>query len=359
MSAALELTAASVELDAASVRTLASEFAARSARTQDEAIACGETCLRRELDRCAARVREALPELEHDISKLVNGQREFLARHADRLDARESAGRIRAGHDVCVELAELALDLTLKGRGDLAERLLSAYAGEANDFELYGVIDFYERQCALARAGSEPVSAAEARRCLLLGLSTQRRPLLPPMLICVGGLVASGKSTIAGLIAERMGAPRIEADRSCRDLSGSEANRVFSPGFEDEVYREVVRRAEIVLASGRPVVIDGCFSRRRQRDTARALAREQGWPFLFVECSVDRETARARLAERDARDAQGGWEQIYAALAAHWEKPRMLGAEEHLVLDCSRPLPESAATLAQRIPGLPEGHSVP
>ena len=118
-------------------------------------------------------------------------------------------------------------------------------------------------------------------------------------------------------------------------------------------------RAEIVLASGRAIVLDGCFSRRRQRDVARTLARERGWPFLFVECRVDNETAYARLAARNERDAHGGWEEVYEGLKQRWETPRLLGGGEHLTLDCARPFDDSIAEIVRVVPGTPEGHALP
>lgn len=261
---------------------------------------------------------------------------------------REAGGGWRA-RDVAVDAASLALDLTLEVRADLAEGMLSAFAGNADDFELYQVIDYHERQCALGRAAEiartqASAGADAARRWLLLGLATRRRPLLPPTLIAVGGQVASGKSTIASWLAGRLGVPRIEADRARAFLSRDGEAGGLKAG-DAVAYREMLRRAEMVLSSGRPVVLDSCFPRGSQRGLARRLAADRGWPFVFIECRVDRETARARLAERDARSASGGWLRIHRDLERRWEPVEELSPGEHVVLDCARPLPESQARL--------------
>jgi predicted kinase len=336
-----------------------------------------------------AQIRRKRPALDDEqLEDLERIQSDFLSRDSARLIQRGMAGRVRAGlgsplrlhdlhfsddtvevrgpkdedpysaRDVSVDVASLALDLTRGGRGDLAERLISSFAAATDDFEMYGVIGYYERQCALERALHSP-SLAEARSWLLLGLSTRRPPVLPPMLVAVGGLVASGKSTIARLVAENMGAPRIEADRAREHLVDEDGSRTFAPGFENLVYEELARRAEIVLSSGRPVVLDACFPRRRQRDIARRLANERGWPFLFVECRVDPETARARLAERDTASGRGGWTQIYDAVARQWETVEDLPAGERLTLDCARPICESEARILERVPAAPTGHTLP
>jgi hypothetical protein len=102
------------------------------------------------------------------------------------------------------------MDLASHGRVDLAERLLARYALVSGDYDLYALVDFYESSRAYvrgkiatilpgdARASDEPRrrAALEARRYFLLALATHRRAVLPPLLVCVGGVIASGKSTV-------------------------------------------------------------------------------------------------------------------------------------------------------------------
>src|SRR6185369_5925784 len=54
--------------------------------------------------------------------------------------------------DVCADVAFLSMDLAVHRRVDLAERLLATYAREADDFDLYAVVDFYESYRAFVRA---------------------------------------------------------------------------------------------------------------------------------------------------------------------------------------------------------------
>jgi predicted kinase len=161
------------------------------------------------------------------------------------------------------------------------------------------------------------------------------------VLVAVGGLVASGKSTLARTLAARLGAERIDADRVRESLLGDRWDRSFDPGIEQEVYAELLRRAESVLDSGRLVVLDACFPLARHRLAARDLARRHAQPFLFVECRVDAATARARLAARDARAGHPGWTQLYRGLAAHWQPVRELAPDEHLILETDRPFSQN------------------
>jgi predicted kinase len=376
-------------LDEAQIGILSSRLGARARRLERVAAPQGPGYGSRELAGDLARIRRAYPALDDAaLRELEAIQHDFLSRHGPRFVARSCAGRVRnaageplahsdlrladddvelphpvdedrrGARDVCVDVASLALDLTRAGRGDLAERLIASFAAETNDFELYGVVDYYER-CSAVRRAAASTTADAARAWILLGLSTRRPRLLPPVLVAVGGLVASGKSTIARLVAERMVAPRVEADRAREHLVGDDAPRTLGASFEDVVYRELVRRAEIVLASDRPVVLDACFPRRRQREMARRLAVARGWPFLFIECHVAPGVSQARLRERDRRGAQQGWQEIHAALARRWEPIDELPPDQRLSLDCARPLVENEPRIFDRIPSEPVGHCLP
>jgi predicted kinase len=395
-------------IDERGVRALAAWLAERHARRAPSSLEAGIDGLRRDLSRDADEISLHLPQLaDAELGGVRREQELFLKENGRCLLEREPHGWVRetaerplrledvtisaegvvtggtappcplVARDVCTDLASLAVDVSHGGPGEprrrpeLAERLLSAYAAQTGDFGLYAVIDFYEWQAAVQRAleeirttrpGSDPEAMLqEVRRWLLLALATRRDPMLPPLLVVVGGLVASGKSTVAKWLAGAMGAPRIEADRARVSLAESDPDHALEPDFADGVYRELVHRAEAVLASGRPVVLDGCFPQRSQRAVARDLARERGWPFLFIECRVDPATAQARLDARDAVQPSGrrGWKELYADLARTWEATDDLSADELLLLDCSRPLSESEACLAERIPLVPERHSLP
>jgi predicted kinase len=63
------------------------------------------------------------------------------------------------------------------------------------------------------------------------------------ILVAVGGLVASGKSTLARELALKLGAERIDADHVRESLLDGRWVHSFDPGFEEEVYADLLRRA--------------------------------------------------------------------------------------------------------------------
>jgi aminoglycoside phosphotransferase family enzyme/predicted kinase len=347
--------------------------------------------------------------LPPEVEEIETWQLEFLEAQLERFLRRARSDVIREGHgelslehiflddtggvrilaglemsprfrhcDVAEDIALLATDLAAPHRVDLAERFVAEYAGIANDFDLYPLLDFYSSLRATLRAkldwlcadrfGSTTKKAQvyreRARRFLALALAAPRRSLLPAAVVAMGGQVASGKSTLARHIAHRIGAPVVSSDATRDFLLGARVNddlhearweESYEPDFGVRVYGEVLRRAGEVLTSGRPVVIDGCFRSREQRTQARALAQRFGRPFLFVEAQVAPEVQLERLAERALRDAVpiDVWREIADQLRAQWEPAEELASEEHLCLDTTVPLDRSADSIEAMLPTWP------
>ncbi|MGO8995908.1 MAG: AAA family ATPase [Polyangiaceae bacterium] len=297
------------------------------------------------------------------------------------IDCIEFNDRFRFG-DVCADVAFLAMDLVSHGRADLAELFLARYARSADDYDLYALVDFYEAYRAHVRAkvatfvAADPEASphlrshkmAEARRHLVLALATGRRSLLPPVLVAVGGVIAAGKSTVAAALARQMSAPVVDADRTRKHLLGvPETRRIdesawhgaYDPHVTEHVYGEVLRRAAVVLASGRSVIVDASFRSRKMRADARAVAEAHAVPFLLVECRADRATCMQRLEERGKVVAvSDGRPAIFDAFCANFEPILELAAGEHLVVHTTRPLHETVADLRSRVPVWPDA-SIP
>lgn len=344
-----------------------------------------------------------------EASEIERWQRGFLEKNEELFDRRIASERIRDGHgdlrlehvyveperltvidciefndrfryaDVCADIAFLSMDLTWHGAVDLAERLLARYARDSGDFDLYAMVDFYESYRAYVRGkvshflaadadadlATRERAAKEARRYFVLALSTDRRALLNPAVIAVGGIIASGKSTIADALAAEMSAPVIDADRTRKQLLGVEPEEpihdapwtgAYDPAFGKKVYEEVLRRAEVVLRSGRPVVIDASFRSVFLRRSVRELATKHGVPFRFIECRVAPEVARARLVTRAESSAvSDGRVEIFDDFVAHYEAVTELPPEEHVVVDTSRPLETNLEELRARVDTWPRG----
>jgi aminoglycoside phosphotransferase family enzyme/predicted kinase len=283
--------------------------------------------------------------------------------------------------DVCADIAFFSMDLAVHGRPDLAERLLARYARESHDFDLYALVDFYESyrafvrgKVAMIRATDPGLSDAlreaarhEARRYFLFALAAGRPSVAPPFLLAVGGLIASGKTTVAERLAQRLAVPVISSDRVRKQLSNVPPEQslgslpfagAYSAEHSDEVYGELFRRASVVLASGRSVILDASFRSQHERQRARKLARAHGVPFLFAECRCSPLMARARLAVRTSRrsisDARA---ELFDAFARNFAAVDELPRGEHVVIDTEGPLEPCVHTLADLL-AVEEPHRV-
>jgi predicted kinase len=168
-----------------------------------------------------------------------------------------------------------------------------------------------------------------------------------PVLVVVGGIIASGKTTIAEAIAARLGASRISADDVRRDYAEADTPEAELPGFSDTVYLELLRRAEGRLQEGGSVVLDGTFRSRRHRAAARELAARCAVPFRLVECRASPALCRARLADRGGPDEVAGWLALFDHFIEHlWEPVDEIPELEHRSVDTSVPLETALESLS-------------
>ncbi|MEY4509837.1 MAG: hypothetical protein RLZZ450_1959 [Pseudomonadota bacterium] len=281
------------------------------------------------------------------------------------IDCIEFNQRFRYG-DVCADLAFLAMDLSYHGRPELADTFVAAYARASADYGVYAVLDFYQSYRATVRAkvstflaNDNGVSEAtrsraqhEARRYFLLAITAGRRSLHAPRLIVTLGLIASGKSTLAAALAERLGAAQLSADYTRKELLGVPPEQprheasfcgVYDGAMTERVYTTLFTRAAQVLRSGRSVVLDATFRSRLHREQARELARSVAADLLFVECRCDRAVAMERLRARArATSVSDGREEIYDSFAAAFEGVSEL-EPAYLTIDTTQPLDGSIA----------------
>jgi hypothetical protein len=76
---------------------------------------------------------------------------------------------------------------------------------------------------------------------------------------------------------------------------------IYHPAHTRATMRALLLEARALLAAGRPVVLDGTFQRRTDRDAVRRLGRRLGVPVRFVLCEAPPAVIRARLAGRRGR----------------------------------------------------------
>jgi aminoglycoside phosphotransferase family enzyme/predicted kinase len=330
----------------------------------------------------------------HAVQRIHAFQLQLLQLEPGLLEARASAGRIIDGHgdlrpehiclaagtardriaifdciefntefrqlDVVDELAFLAAECDFLGCEWVGPQLFARYERQSGDRPPEKLISFYQsyRACVRAKvaalradqmsnASDKPFNEAQSH---LEWADRYAEPWLAPLVIAVGGLSGTGKTTLAAALAESLGAELLRTDVVRQELFGARPQQapadsgVYSPGSRARVYDELFRRARELTADGVSVVLDGTFAEAEHLQQAAAIGQRSARSrFLAVECVCPPEVARARIAQRlaagqDASEAQPATHDLQRSRWQPWP------AEISQVrIDTSQPLEDQTA----------------
>lgn len=260
--------------------------------------------------------------------------------------------------DVGYDVAFLAMDLEAQGYADLGDEIAGRYIAAAHD-ETMGVLQPMHRgfrafvrgkvESIGARAEEVPLEqrqhlAESAARYFRLAADYGRRQE-EPSLVVLCGLPGTGKSTVGGTLAGRIGAAYLSSDTVRKQLAGIDPRTraedrdregLYAPGMSDRTYEELRRRAAAHLAAGRPVVLDAMHGRAEERLAAVEVARAAGVPVLIAELRLSEDEALARIDGRadDPLRTSDATREVYEVQAARFE-PVQPSEGLHLALDAT------------------------
>jgi aminoglycoside phosphotransferase family enzyme/predicted kinase len=241
-------------------------------------------------------------------------------------DAIEFSEKI-ATIDVLYDLAFLLMDLWSNGERAAANAVFNRYLQlrrAEEDLSGLAALPLF----LATRAGVRALVTADLAHELALRNSMKERgqaldwfratidylKVPPPMLLCIGGLSGTGKSTAAAGIAPGFGAApgavHVRSDIERKVLAGvPETDRLPAESYTRQasfdVYAACLARAERALAAGHSVVFDAVFADESERAAAAELARRRQAQFAGIWLEAPTEVLNARIAARrgDASDA--------------------------------------------------------
>lgn len=289
------------------------------------------------------------------VSTITEACAQALAAHGCRLEARRAGGFVRQCHgdlhlrnivllddaptlfdaiefnedfaciDVWYDTAFLLMDLLARSLPAEANALFNQYLLRTSDVGGLPLVPFFLGCRAAVRAKTSLASASlqtddGRRRDLMtrardyLELAAQVLAPGPCRVIAIGGLSGTGKSTLAALLAPRLGsAPgavvvRSDVQRKVllqRPLVERLGPDGYTAAVTGEVYRSALVRAADVLNEGWPVIVDATFLDARWRHAIADVARHAGVPFtgLWLEAPPEHLVDRLRRRVGDASDA--------------------------------------------------------
>jgi aminoglycoside phosphotransferase family enzyme/predicted kinase len=280
--------------------------------------------------------------------------RAAFKQHAEKLDQRRAAGKVRRCHgdlilrniclldgvptlfdclefdealatiDVLYDLAFLLMDLWHRDQRELANFLYNRYLDDCDETDGLSLVPFFMAIRAAVRAhvtavqaDNAPPEAKEPLRTEALAYFDLALEFLKgsrPMLVAIGGFSGTGKSTVASLAAPSLGAPpgarTLNTDRIRKRIHGVRAEtrlpkEAYRPDVSERVYAMLRQEAAGCLGAGGAVVVDGVFDRVAERTAVEAVAEAASVPFrgFWLEAPAPTLTARVATRQNDPSDA--------------------------------------------------------
>ncbi|MBN9561394.1 MAG: AAA family ATPase [Alphaproteobacteria bacterium] len=257
----------------------------------------------------------------------------------DALEFDEALATIDLGYD----LAFLLMDLDHRVGRAQANRVLNRYVARTGDAALTRGLPAFLSLRALIRAH---VEASRQRRDAAFGYLRAAREHLgrhEAVIVAVGGLQGTGKTTLARALAPELGrAPGALVLRSDeirkRRYGLAPEQRLPAEAYADEVtvavFTEIATTARDVARGGHSVIADATFLDAPLRVQIEAEARAAGVPFIGLWLDTDISELEARVAARRGDASDATIETLHASARANPEVAQRLGPA-WLVLDAA------------------------
>ena len=265
--------------------------------------------------------------------------------------------------DPISDLAFLSMDLEHHGFVNLSRLLVREFVERTDDVGALPLLDFYRCYRAMVRC---KVSAFLFRE---ISLSTARRQSLQvateaylalahgyatafsrPTLWIIGGLPASGKSTIAKALAEVYDLEVIRSDVVRKQLFARPTDPSGKQDFEEGLYsayatevtyNHLFSQAQETLKKGNDAIIDATFSRDMYRQEALRLAAQRQALTVFVECRAPDATLAKRLQRRETESSISDARLIHLERFKQRYEPIVNSSPAiHITVDTEKPIAE-------------------
>ena len=275
--------------------------------------------------------------------------------------------------DVAADISFLLMDLDLHGFPREGAQLAASYLSFSRDWSLFLLLDFYKSYRAFVRGKvtcfclddpnislKEKQSALEEAKRYFLFASLYARRMNRPQLLLTGGLVGTGKSTIAQALAKALGWEWSSTDKVRKELAHLQPQErrmekfhegIYSPDFSRLTYQALMERAGTLLRAGKSTILDGSFKKEAERKKALELSMQAHADLLFIECQCSELTIQRRLAQRalDPKEPSDGRWEIFVDQREDYEPIKSVPPEMHLPLNTEESIGECLEKVFHRL----------
>lgn len=288
-------------------------------------------------------------------------------------DCIEFNERFRYG-DVACDIAFLAMDLDFYHLADLSKYFIDRFVKLSDDHSLRDILDFYKCYRAYVRGKIHSFSANREEmdeEVRIRSLSTAKRYFdlayryaggkKRPMLLMFFGLIASGKSTLAKALGDKLNIVPLSSDQIRKKIAGIQPTErkleafekgIYSPVFSDLTYAKLREEAQSRLEMGESVILDASYRYQSERIALIKMAEELSIPYCFIYCHCPEAETKARL-ERRAKDTKavsdGRWE-IYQRQIETFDQPEEIPPGRLLQVDTSQTVARTIAHILRSCP---------
>lgn len=226
----------------------------------------------------------------------------------DALEFDEALATIDLGYD----LAFLLMDLEHRVGRAAANRTLNRYLARTGDTASVRGLPAFLSLRALVRAHVAARSGKNGQSYLESALRYLRPA--PGMVVAIGGLPGTGKSTLARALAPGLGrspgAAIVRSDEIRKRLAGLAPEErlppsAYTPAASRAVFERLAEDVQVAAESGQAVVADATFMNPQHRTMVADAARRAGVPFhgFWLQAPLNALKQRVTARTHDASDA--------------------------------------------------------
>ena len=217
--------------------------------------------------------------------------------------------------DLRYDLAFVLMDLEHRVSRAAANRVLGRYVGRSGDAALVGLLPPFLSMRAMVRAHVEASRGRDGRDYLAIALSVLQPAA--PVVVAIGGLMGTGKTTLARALAPELGpapgALMLRSDEVRKRLQAVRPEvRLPTSAYDLESHRRtdaaLLANLRDAMAGLHAAVVDATFLDPGLRESVAAAARVAGIPFVGLWLQAPMAELEQRVAARmgDASDATVG-----------------------------------------------------